>query len=72
MEFEAKHKNYGVVKVANDGFLIRVYSDSTSYYPININGGGAVSAHWAGDCIIVELSNGQTRRYYSFSGFNTI
>lgn len=61
--------NYGVIKV--DGKKLKVYRSSQEFQIINVNE-DINNAHWAGDAIVVSLSNGKVRRYRSYQEYTTI
>jgi len=72
MAFDAKFRNFGVIKISDDGYNVRLYCDPHNQTPIWVSGGGAVSAVWAGDCVVVTLKDGKVRRYRDFTNWNTI
>jgi hypothetical protein len=74
MAFDSKFRNFGVAKVDSEGKYVWVYwSDNNSCREsIWIQGGKAINAHWAGDCIIVSMADGKIRRYESFGTYTVM
>ena len=74
MAFDAKFRNFGVIKISDDGYTVRVYCDKVNQTPIYVgsSGGGALSAMWAGEAVVVTLKDGRVRRYRDFTNWDTI
>lgn len=69
LRFEPKHIDYGYVEVANGN--VRVYYTSSNYSTLNTPQ-DVISAHWAGNAIIVECRSGRVLRYTAFDSYDTI
>ena len=61
MAFDKKYQNYGVIKIENG--TVRLYESQQNFLTLNTSGGTPVSAHWAGENVIVNMSDGKVRRY---------
>lgn len=61
MAFDKKYQNYGVVKIENG--TVRLYESPQNYLTLNTSGGTPVSANWAGENVVVTMSDGKVRKY---------
>jgi hypothetical protein len=67
--FNTKIKNFGLVRVL--GGSVRLYESPSVYHTIAI-GREISDARWAGDAILVNLTEGGSRRYTTLSQYQTI
>ena len=74
MAFDAKFRNFGVIKISDDCANVRLYCDKVNQTPIFVGsrGGGAASAMWAGEAVVVTLKDGRVRRYRDFTNWDSI
>lgn len=74
MAFDAKFRNFGVIKISDDCANVRLYCDKVNQTPIFVgsSGGGAASAMWAGEAVVVTLKDGRVRRYRDFTNWDAI
>lgn len=70
MAFDKKYQNYGVIKIENN--TVRLYESQQNYLTLNTSGGTPVSAHWAGEAVIVQMADGKVRRYTLQQTYTTI
>ena len=68
MAWDSRYFEVGVVKIVNGNVQLMLPHD---YYE-TVYVGNAVAARWQGDYLIVELSNGQIRKYDSKSSYTYI
>ena len=68
MAWESRYFEVGVVKVVNGN--VNLYLPHGYYETVYV--GNAVNARWQGNYLIVELSNGQVRKYDGKSSYVTI
>ena len=68
MAWDAKFRNYGVIKIERDSVL--VYSDRSDY--VRIYHPYAVSAQWAGDAVLITDKSGQTLRFTDRNHYDRI
>ncbi len=61
MAFDNKYQNYGVIKIESN--RVNLFESSQNYLTLNTGGETPLSAHWAGEAVIVNLANGKVRRY---------
>jgi len=64
-----KCQDYGVIKI--DGKKVRLQESLSQYSAIQV-GEDVADARWAGDAVVVQLSNGKMRRYTSLSQYSEI
>ena len=62
-------KNFGVIKV--EGKRVKLYHSKDNHNTIVLND-EVKDARWAGDAVIVYLTNGKARRYTSTDNYSTI
>lgn len=55
----------GIAKIESGGTVVKVYTRSGSSSSMSFNGKRARNAYWSGGYVIVELENGERRRYDS-------
>lgn len=74
MGFDPKFRNCGLIKIETGGQYVFIYwSDNNSCREsVWIQGGRAVSAHWAGDYLIVTMSDGKVRKYETSSYYTVL
>jgi len=74
MAFDAKFRNFGVIKISDDCANVRLYCDKVNQTPIFVgsSGGGAASAMWVGEAVVVTLKDGRVRRYRDFTNWDSI
>ena len=70
MAWDKKFKDYGVLKIEKNN--IRVHCGAQQYDSIYINEGGITNALWAGDSIVVYLTNNKIRRYTASQSYQNV
>lgn len=65
MAWDSRYFEVGVVKIVNGNVQLML---PHGYFE-TVYVGNAVAARWQGDYLVVELSNGQIRKYDSKSSF---
>ncbi len=68
MAWDSRYFEVGVVKIVNGN--VNLYLPHGYYETVYV--GNAVAARWQGGNLIVELSNGQVRKYDGKSSYVTI
>ncbi len=76
MAFPREYVNYGVVKLNKFSNYngVSVYKGQYDYMNLGGFSGSesAEDARWSGDAIIVNMRDGEVRRYTDFSSFNRV
>lgn len=62
-------KDFGVIKC--DGKRVHLYNSRDNYNTIVLND-NICDARWAGEAVVVTLSNGNVRRYTSIDNYTTV
>ena len=70
MAFDKKYQNYGVIKIENG--TVRLHESQQNFLTLNTSGGTPISAHWAGENVIVNMADGKVRRYTLQQSFHII
>ena len=69
MNWDSKYSNFGVVKI--EGTSLKVFYTQWDYVTVSVNE-SISNADWRGNCVVVTLINGQSRRYRNQWDYETI
>lgn len=67
--FNQKIKSFGVIRIL--GSSVRLHESASQYSTISV-GREVQEARWAGDAVVVSLSEGGIRRYTTLSQYQTL
>jgi hypothetical protein len=67
--FSSKLKNFGVLKI--DRNIVKMFESQSQYSNLNV-GQEVIDARWTGNCVVVQLKDGKSRRYSTLSQYINI